>query len=64
MKCVPVTQPKTSLETRASHEKVTVIAVAVTAGLIMVAVAISVIVLARKRGWARKGYVSASSKQE
>jgi hypothetical protein len=54
MKCVPVTQPKTSLETRASRTKVTVIAATVSAGLILVAVAIYVvIVLARKREWAR-----------
>jgi len=55
MKCVPVTQPKTSLETRvASHNRI-VIAVAITIGLVVVALAVCVvIVLARKRGWARK----------
>jgi flagellar basal body-associated protein FliL len=53
MKCVPVTQPKTSLETRASRKKVIVIAATVSVGLILVAVAIYVvIILARKRGWA------------
>jgi hypothetical protein len=63
MKCVPedkcITQNITSLDTHAashtSSANITVIAIAVTAGFILVAVAITVvIVLARKKGLARK----------